>query len=41
MKIAFAALKGAKNPKDAEALPAYLVSPEGRKAFLDRGFSAP
>lgn len=34
-------MKGAKNPKDAEALLAYLVSPEGRKAFLERGFSAP
>ena len=34
-------MKGAKNPKEAEALLAYLVSPEGRKAFLDRGFSAP
>lgn len=34
-------MKGAKNPKEAEALLAYLVSPEGRKAFLERGFSAP
>jgi molybdate transport system substrate-binding protein len=34
-------MKGAKNPKDAEALLAYLVSPEGRKAFLERGFTAP
>jgi molybdate transport system substrate-binding protein len=34
-------MKGAKNPKDAQALLAYLVSPEGRKAFLERGFSAP
>ena len=34
-------MKGARNPKDAEALLAYLVSPEGRKAFLDRGFTAP
>lgn len=36
-----AIMKGAKNRKDAEALLAYLASPEGRKAFLDRGFSAP
>ncbi len=34
-------MKGAKNPKDAEALLAYLVSAEGRKAFLERGFAAP
>ena len=34
-------MKGAKNPKEAEALLDYLVSPEGRKAFLDRGYSAP
>jgi molybdate transport system substrate-binding protein len=34
-------MKGAKNPGDAEALLAYLVSPEGRRAFLERGFSAP
>jgi molybdate transport system substrate-binding protein len=34
-------MNGAKNPKEAEALLAYLVSAEGRKAFLERGFSAP
>ena len=34
-------MKGGKNPKEAEALLAYLVSHEGRKAFLERGFSAP
>ena len=34
-------MKGARNPGDARALLDYLVSPEGRKAFLDRGFSAP
>jgi molybdate transport system substrate-binding protein len=36
-----AVMKGAKNPKEARALLDYLVSPEGRKAFLDRGFTAP
>ena len=36
-----AVMKGAKNPQGAEALLAYLASPEGRKAFLERGFSAP
>jgi molybdate transport system substrate-binding protein len=34
-------MKGAKHPAEAEALLAYLVSPEGRKAFADRGFAAP
>ena len=34
-------MKNAKNPKEAQALLEYLVSPEGRKAFLDRGFTAP
>ena len=34
-------MKGAKNPKDAQALLDYLVSSEGRKAFLERGFTAP
>lgn len=34
-------MKGAKNPAQAESLLAYLVSPEGRKAFLERGFAAP
>jgi molybdate transport system substrate-binding protein len=33
--------KGAKHPREAQALLDYLVSPEGRKAFLDRGFTAP
>jgi molybdate transport system substrate-binding protein len=36
-----AVMKGAKNREAAEALLAYLVSPEGRKAFLERGFAAP
>jgi molybdate transport system substrate-binding protein len=36
-----AVMKGAKNPKEARALLDYLVSSEGRKAFLDRGFTAP
>lgn len=34
-------MKAAKNPKQAQALLDYIVSPEGRKAFLDRGFTAP
>ena len=34
-------MKGAKNPKEAQALLDYLASPEGRKAFLDRGYTAP
>lgn len=34
-------MKGAKNPAGAQALLDYLVSAEGRKAFLDRGFTAP
>ena len=34
-------MKGAKHPAEARALLDYLVSAEGRKAFLDRGFSAP
>jgi molybdate transport system substrate-binding protein len=33
--------KSAKHPREAQALLDYLVSPEGRKAFLDRGFTAP
>ena len=36
-----ALMKGAKNPKEAQALLDYLASPEGRKAFLDRGYTAP
>jgi molybdate transport system substrate-binding protein len=31
----------AKNPQAARALLDYLVSPAGRRAFLDRGFAAP
>src|SRR5260221_573442 len=34
-------MKGAKSPKQAQALLDYLASPEGRKAFLDRGYTAP
>jgi len=34
-------MKGAAHPAEARALLDYLASPEGRKAFLDRGFSAP
>lgn len=34
-------MKGAKHPGEAKALLDYLVSAEGRKAFLDRGFTAP
>ena len=34
-------MQGAKSPKEARALLDYLVSPEGRKAFLDRGYTAP
>ena len=34
-------MKGAKHPKQAQQLLDYLASPEGRKAFLDRGFTAP
>lgn len=34
-------MMGARNPAQAQALVDYLVSAEGRKAFLDRGFSAP
>jgi len=36
-----AVMKGAKNPKDAQALLDYLASPEGRRVFLARGFTAP
>jgi molybdate transport system substrate-binding protein len=36
-----AVMKNAKHPKEARALLDYLVSPDGRKAFLDRGFTAP
>ena len=34
-------MKGAKHPVEARALLDYLASPEGRKAFLDRGYTAP
>jgi molybdate transport system substrate-binding protein len=34
-------MKGARNPAQAQALLDYLASPEGRKAFLDRGYTAP
>ena len=36
-----AVMKSAKNPREAQALLDYLASPAGRKAFLDRGFTAP
>jgi molybdate transport system substrate-binding protein len=34
-------MKNGKNPRDAQALLEFLTSAEGRKAFLDRGFTAP
>lgn len=34
-------MKQARAPREAQALLDYLASPEGRKAFLDRGFTAP
>jgi molybdate transport system substrate-binding protein len=34
-------MKASKHPREAQALLDYLVSAEGRKAFLDRGFTAP
>ena len=34
-------MKGARNPGEARALLDYLASPEGRRAFLDRGYTAP
>jgi molybdate transport system substrate-binding protein len=36
-----AVMTKAKNAGDAKALLEYLASPEGRKFFLDRGFTAP
>jgi molybdate transport system substrate-binding protein len=36
-----AVMKSANNPREAQALLDYLASPAGRKAFLDRGFTAP
>jgi molybdate transport system substrate-binding protein len=34
-------MKAAKHPAEAKSLIEFLTSAEGRKAFLDRGFSAP
>lgn len=34
-------MKSSKDPAAARALLDYLASPEGRKSFLDRGFTAP
>ncbi len=34
-------MKGARNPREAQALLDYLASAAGRKYFLDRGFTAP
>ena len=36
-----AVMKDAKNPNEAQALLDYLSSPAGRKAFVERGFTAP
>ena len=36
-----AVMKSARNPREAQALLDYLVGAAGRKAFLDRGFTAP
>ncbi len=36
-----AVMKGAKNPREAQALLDYIASPEGRQAFLERGFTLP
>jgi molybdate transport system substrate-binding protein len=36
-----AVMKTSASPAQAQALLDYLASPEGRKAFLDRGFTAP
>ncbi len=36
-----AVMRGARNPREAQALLDYLASPGGRKYFLDRGFTAP
>jgi molybdate transport system substrate-binding protein len=36
-----AVMKKAKNPREAQELLDYLAGAEGRKAFLDRGFTAP
>ena len=34
-------MKSAKQPREAQSLLDYLASPEGRKSFLDRGFTVP
>jgi molybdate transport system substrate-binding protein len=34
-------MKGAQHPREARELLDYLAAPEGRKSFLDRGYSAP
>jgi molybdate transport system substrate-binding protein len=34
-------MKGAKHTTEAQSLIDFLASPEGRQAFLDKGFSAP
>lgn len=36
-----AVMKGAPRAREARALLDFLVSPEGRRAFLERGFSVP
>lgn len=36
-----AVMKSAKDPAGAQALLDYLVAPDGRRAFLERGFTAP
>ena len=36
-----AVMRGARNPREGQALLDYLASPDGRKHFLDRGFTAP
>ena len=34
-------MKGARQPREAQALLDYLAAGAGRQAFLDRGFTAP
>jgi molybdate transport system substrate-binding protein len=36
-----AVMKNARHPKEAQALLDYLVSADGREAFLSRGFTSP
>jgi len=36
-----AVMKDSRSPAEAQALLDYLAAPEGRKAFLDRGFTVP